>query len=155
MIDVDRPFRGQDPLDQNVRRGAEGSGVGTWDFEFVTGELHWSNTARKLFGVAPETSIDYDLFLSLLDRQDRDRTAEAMQKSIETGCNFDVQYRVHRNSDAGHWVRALGAIVDGPDGKPARLSGVMIDIDREKRLEDAVRTRERHFRSILDTVPMR
>ena len=53
----------------------------------------------------------------------------------------------------GHWVRALGAIVDGPDGNPARLSGVMIDIDREKRLEDAVRTRERHFRSILETVP--
>jgi two-component system sensor kinase FixL len=29
----------------------------------------------------------------------------------------------------------------------------MIDIDREKRLEDEFRTRERHFRSILDTVP--
>jgi len=153
MIDVDRPSRGQDPLDQNVRRGAEGSGVGTWDYEFATGELRWSNTARKLFGVAPETSVDYDLFLSLLDRQDRDHTAKAMQKSIETGCNFDIQCRVHRNSDAGHWVRALGAIVNGPDGKHARLSGVMIDIDREKRLEDAVRTRERHFRSILDTVP--
>ena len=29
----------------------------------------------------------------------------------------------------------------------------MIDIDREKRLEDEVRSRERHFRSILDMVP--
>ena len=153
MIDVDRPLRGQDPLDPNVRRGAEGSGVGTWDFEFASRRLNWSNTTRKLFGVAPDTAIDYELFLSLLDRQDRDHTATAMQKSIETGCNFDVQYRVHRHEDAGHWVRALGAIVDGPDGKPARLSGVMLDIDREKRLEDVVRTRERHFRSILDTVP--
>ena len=153
MIDVERPFRGQDPLEQNVRRGAEGSGVGTWDFNFASGELHWSNTARELFGVAPDASIDYDLFLSLLDREDRDRTAQAMQRSIETGCVFDVQYRVHRNAGAGHWVRALGSIVDGHDGKPSRLSGVMIDIDREKRLEDAVRTRERHFRSILDTVP--
>jgi two-component system sensor kinase FixL len=153
MIDVDRPFRSHDPLDRNVRRGAEGSGVGTWDYEFATGELRWSNTARKLFGVAPDAAIDYDLFLSLLDREDRDRTAKAMQESIETGRNFDVQYRIHRHAEAGHWVRALGAIVDGPDGKHARLSGVMIDIDREKRLEDAVRTRERHFRSILDTVP--
>ena len=76
-----------------------------------------------------------------------------MQQSIETGCNFDVQHRVHRHSDAGHWVRALGAIVAGSDGGPARLSGVMIDIDHEKRLEDDLRTRERHFRSILDTVP--
>ena len=151
MIDVDRPFPSQDPLDQNVRSGIEGSGVGTWDFEFSTRQLTWSNTTRKLFGVAPDAPIDYDNFLSLLDLQDRDRTAKAMQQSIETGCNFDVQYRVHRHSDAGHWVRALGAIV--ADGGPARLSGVMIDIDREKRFEDELRTRERHFRSILDTVP--
>ncbi|SDP28219.1 sensor protein FixL [Afipia sp. GAS231] len=153
MIDVDRRFRSQDPFDQNVRSGIEGSGVGTWDLEFSTLELTWSNTTRKLFGVAPEKPVDYDLFLSLLDPQDRDRTAKAVQQSIDTGCNFDVQYRIHRHSDAGHWVRALGAIVSGADGRPARLSGIMIDIDHEKRLEDDLRTRERHFRSILDTVP--
>jgi two-component system sensor kinase FixL len=43
--------------------------------------------------------------------------------------------------------------VNGPDGEPARLSGIVLDIDNEKRLEDALRTREGHFRSILDTVP--
>ena len=152
MIDVDRPFRNQDPLDENVRSGAEGSGVGTWDLDLSTRELNWSNTTRKLFGVAPDAAVDYELFLSLLDPQDRDRTAKAVQQSIDTGRNFDVLYRVNQ-SDEGHWVRALGAVVDGPAGAPARLSGVMIDVDREKRLEDAVRTRERHFRSILDTIP--
>ena len=49
MIDVThRPFPSQDPLDQNVRSGIEESGVGTWDFEFSTRELTWSNTTRKL-----------------------------------------------------------------------------------------------------------
>jgi two-component system sensor kinase FixL len=153
MIDTDRPFRSHDPFDQNARSGIEGSGVGTWDLEFLARKLTWSNTTRKLFGIPPEKPVDYGLFLSLLDQQDRDRTAKAVQKSIDTGCNFDVQYRIHRHSDAGHWVRALGAIVNGPDGGPARLSGIMIDIDHEKRLEDDLRTRERHFRSILDTVP--
>src|SRR3954463_6519070 len=116
MIDVDRPFLNQDPFNQNVRSGIEGSGVGTWDLEFSTRQLTWSNTTRKLFGVSPEMPVDYELFLSLLDLQDRDRTAAAVQESIDTGCNFDAQYRVHRHSDAGHWVRALGAIVNGPDG---------------------------------------
>ena len=152
MIDADRPFRSQDPLDENVCSGAEGSGVGTWDLDFSTRQLNWSNTTRKLFGVAPDTAVDYELFLSLLDPQDRDRTATAVQQSIETGSNFDVQYRLPQ-SDESHWVRALGAVVNGTDGAPARLSGVVIDIDREKRLEDAVRTREMHFRSILDTIP--
>src|SRR3954471_3676622 len=153
MIDPDRPFRDQDPLDQNARSGAEGSGVGAWDLELSTRTLSWSTATRKLFGVGSDAPVDFDVFLSLLDAQDRDRTAKAMQESIETGRNFDVQYRIHRHAEAGHWVRALGAIVAGSDGAPARLSGVMIDIDREKRIEDDLRTSERHFRSILDTVP--
>ena len=153
MIDADGPFRNLDLLDWNVRSGAEGSGVGTWDLEFSTRKLNWSSATRKLFGVAPDTPVDYDLFLSLLDQQDRDRAAKAVQQSIDTGDNFDVQCRVHRHSDKGQWVRALGAVVNGPDGGPARLSGIIIDVDREKRLKDAVRTREMHFRSILDTIP--
>jgi two-component system sensor kinase FixL len=153
MIDADRPFRDQDLLDQNASNGAEGSGVGAWDLELSTRTLSWSTATRKLFGVEPDTPVDFDLFLSLLDVQDRDRTANAVQQSIATGCNFDIQYRVNRHSDEGHWVRALGTTINGPDGAPARLSGVMLDINREKRLEDAVGTRERHFRSILDTIP--
>jgi two-component system sensor kinase FixL len=115
--------------------------------------LSWSTATRKLFGVGSDAPVDFDVFLSLLDAQDRDRAARAVQESIDTGCNFDVQYRLHRDSDDGHWVRAVGTTINGPDGAPARLSGVMIDINHEKRLEDDVRTSERHFRSILDTIP--
>jgi two-component system, LuxR family, sensor kinase FixL len=129
VIDPERPFRDQDPLDQNARSGAEGSGVGAWDLELSTRRLSWSTATRKLFGVGPDAPVDYDLFLSLLDAQDRDRAARAVQESIDTGCNFDVQYRVHRDSDQGHWVRAVGTTINGPDGVPARLSGIMIDIN--------------------------
>ena len=102
--------------------------------------MSWSTATRKLFGVGPDAPVDFDLFLSLLDAQDRDRAARAVQELIDTGCNFDVQYRVHRDSDEGHWVRAVGTTINGPDGAPARLSGIMIDINHEKRLEDDVRT---------------
>src|SRR5262245_59827754 len=84
MIDVGRPFRNQDPLGQNVRHGAEASGVGTWDLYLSNRQLNWSNATRKLFGVPPDTAVDYELFLSLLDPKDRDRTATALQQSIET-----------------------------------------------------------------------
>jgi len=86
MIDPDRAFRDQDPLDQNARSGAEGSGVGAWDLELSTRTLSWSTATRKLFGVGSDAPVDYDFFLSLLDAQDRDRTARAMQESIDTGC---------------------------------------------------------------------
>ncbi|WOH69664.1 sensor protein FixL [Bradyrhizobium sp. BWA-3-5] len=153
MIDADRLFHDKGLLDQHARSGAEGSGVGAWDLELSTRKLSWSAATRELFGLRPDTPVNYELFLSLLDAQDRDRTAQAVQQSIDTGCNFDIQYRVNRNSGDGRWVRALGTTINGADGTPARLSGIMLDINREKRLEEVVTTRERHFRSILDTIP--
>ena len=112
IIDPDRPFRDQDPLDQNARSGAEGSGVGAWDLELSTRALSWSTVTRKLFGVGLDAPVDYDLFLSLLEPQDRDHTARGMQKTIDTGCNFDAQFRVRRGPNAGHWVRAVGTTVE-------------------------------------------
>lgn len=153
MIDADRLFQDQAPLDRNARSGAEGFGVGAWDLELSSRKLNWSSAARSLFGVGPDAPVDYDLFLSLLDEQDRDRTTRAVQQSIDTGCSFDIQYRISRHAEDGHWVRALGTTINGPDGAPLRLSGIMLDIDREKRLEETVRMRERHFRSILETIP--
>ena len=153
MRDPDQTDQDQDSLYQNARSGAEGSGVGAWDLELSTRKLNWSRTTRKMFGVEPDTPVDYDLFLSLLNAQDRDHTAQAMQQAIATGCSFDIEYRVDRNSGDGHWVRTLGSPINGPDGTPVRLSGIMLDIDREKRLEETVGMRERHFRSILDTIP--
>src|SRR5207253_2309173 len=39
------------------------------------------------------------------------------------------------------------------DGAPSRLSGIVLDIDGEKRHEEDLRTRERHLQSILETIP--
>ena len=153
MIDPDRPFRDHDPLDRDAHSGAAGPGVGAWELDLSTRALSWSSATRKLFGVGPDAPVDYALFLSLLDPQDRHPTARAIQQSIDTGRHFDAQYRVCRDGDEGRWLRAVGTTVNGPDGAPARLSGVVMDFDREKQLEETVRTREGHFRSILDTIP--
>lgn len=151
-MDVDRSFRHDDPFDHNVRIGIEESGVGTWDLELPTRKLILSNTASGLFDIPVNQPVGYDLFLSLLDGQDQDRTALALRRSVETGCNFDIQYKIARKSGSSHWVRMLGAIVKDAAGNPVRASGIVLDIDNEKRIEEALRIRENHFRSILDTV---
>ena len=75
-----------------------------------------------------------------------------MQQSIETGCNFDIQYRVHRHSEpATGYVRSAQSSL--ARRRPARLSGIMIEIDDQKQIEEALRTSESHLRSILETIP--
>ncbi len=113
----------------------------------------WSNTTRILFGVPRDLPLTYELFLSLLDPQDRERTDQAVRRSVETACTFDVQYRVHSGAQSRQWVRALGSVVRDEKGTPRYLSGLVIDIGEQKHVEEALRTREGHLRSILETIP--
>ncbi|MCA1453768.1 PAS domain S-box protein [Bradyrhizobium sp. BRP22] len=137
--------------DRRFRLGAEGAGIGGWDLDLVTMELTWSSTARRLFGVSDDTPISYELFLSLLEPADRERTEQAISRATESGESFDLAYRLRRSDGRNHWVRLRGSLTR--DNKSPHLSGLVLDIDEEKQHEEALRTREGHLQSILETVP--
>ena len=67
--------------------------------------LLWS-IRPELFGIPNDLPLTYDLFLSLLEPQDRERTDQAVKRSVETGCSFDMQYRVDGQSRPRQWIRA-------------------------------------------------
>ncbi|MFL6825612.1 MAG: PAS domain-containing protein, partial [Bradyrhizobium sp.] len=139
--------------DERFRLGIEGSGLGTWDLDLSTKELIWSATTRRLFGISGNKPVSYDLFLSALEPVDRDRTEQGIKRSIESGSYFDLSYRLNKPLGVAHWVRLRGSLVKDQKGLPRHLSGIVLDIDEEKQLEEALRTRERHLQSILETIP--
>lgn len=139
--------------DKRLRLGVQGSGIGTWELDLSTYEFVWSDSARKLFGVSAQQAVDYALFLSLLEPQDRTATEQAIQRSVATGSRFDIQYRLPADHGQPRWIRARGGVVNDAEGTPRHLCGILLDIDEQKKLEDALRTREGHLRSILDTIP--
>ncbi|MGB9115614.1 sensor protein FixL [Bradyrhizobium sp.] len=143
----------EDPIrNEHLRLRIEGFGVGTWDLDLTTQKLEWSDTAKSLFGIARDQPVTYGLFLSLLEPVDRERTEHAIRRVTETG-NFDVSFKIGGSTGSGHWIRARGGLVRDDAGVPRHVSGIVLDIDEEKQLEDALRTRESHLRSILDTAP--
>ncbi len=138
---------------EHYRLRIEGFGVGTWDLDLATRELEWSDAARSLFGVAQGSSITYQAFLSLLEPNDRERTDHAVQKAIGGSGGLDVSFKVNGPSGRGQWIRARAGLIKDENGVPRHISGIFLDIGEEKQLEDTLRTRESHLRSILDTVP--
>ncbi len=150
--------RTQSPSDdpariEHFRLRIEGFGVGTWDLNLATRELEWSETTRNLFGIPPGEAVSYDLFLSLLEPRDRERTEREIARVTEFGGNFDVSFRVGAASGSGQWIRERGGVVKDEAGVARHVSGIAFDINGEKQLEETLRTRENHLRSILDTVP--
>ena len=54
---------------------------------------------------------------------------------------------------AGSGSAPAAGLVRDEAGAARHLSGIFLDIDEEKQVEEALRTRENHLRSILQTVP--
>ena len=127
--------------------------MGSWDLNLRTQELTWSDAARELFGVSDSVQVSYDLFLSLLESDDRKRTEHAIREAVENGRSFDLSYSLRKPSGSTHWVRARGAVIREPGGSQQYLSGILFDVDEEKQLEQSLRMREEHLKSILETVP--
>jgi two-component system sensor kinase FixL len=151
------PTRVTHPADdgrgEHFRVRIEGFGVGTWDLDLSTRELEWSEMAKRLFGIERNRAVTYDLFLSLLRPDDRERVTQAIGRVSEGGGGFDLSFKVGGASGTGQWIRARAGAIRDDAGKPRHLSGIFLDIDEEKRVQDALRTQENHLRSILETVP--
>lgn len=138
-----------DSRGEHFRVRIEGFGVGTWDLDLTTRELEWSETARMLLGIERGESASYDLFLSRLEPEDRTRVDDAIKQVAEHGGGFDVSFRISGNK----WIRARAGLIRDDAGVARHLSGIFLDIDEEKQVEEALRTRETHLRSILHTIP--
>jgi two-component system sensor kinase FixL len=138
---------------EHFRVRIEGFGVGTWDLDLGTLELEWSDTAKALFGIPRDQPMNYELFLSRLEPEDRERVEGAIRRTSENGGGFDESFRVDEPSGRGQWIRARAGLIRDEAGIARHLSGIFLDIDKEKQVEQALRTRESHLRSILRTIP--
>lgn len=142
-----------DSRGEHFRVRIEGFGVGTWDLDLTTRALEWSETARMLLGIDRGEPASYELFLSRLQPEDRARVESAIRQVTERGGGFDVSFRVSGESGRGKWIRARAGLIRDDAGSARHLSGILLDIDEEKQVEEALRTRESHLRSILQTIP--
>ncbi|WP_439405369.1 sensor protein FixL [Bradyrhizobium sp. DASA03076] len=138
---------------EHFRVRIEGFGVGTWDLDLKTMEWEWSDASKALLGVPADQPESYELFLARLEPKDRERVESAIRRVSERGGGLDVSFRVAGAIGGEKWIRARAGLIRDEAGAARHLSGIFLDIDEEKHVEEALRTRETHLRSILHTIP--
>jgi len=138
---------------EEFRQTLDEVGVCIWSLDLPTGQASVSPTCARLFGVAPERLTTFAASQALVHPDDRPGRAEAIQRALQEGGSYEVDYRVVRPDGHVCWLRSRGRVSLDAEGRPARHRGVVLSIDGQKRAEEDLRAREAHLRSILDTVP--
>jgi PAS domain S-box-containing protein len=131
----------------------DAAGVGSFDWDLVTGELSWDDRLLALFGYAREefTSTLAD-FEARLHPDDRSRVDAAIRSAIDTCGEYAAEYRLLLPDSTQRWVAARGRALAGADGTAVRLLGAAYDTtdahDVEARVGRVLETMSAAFYSL-------
>jgi PAS domain S-box-containing protein len=123
--------------------------IGNWELDLQTGHLWWSDEVYALFGVAPG-AFDGSLqgFEAKVHPEDRPQLKPARDSALRDGEVMNVEYRVRKPDGSTVWMQEIAEAHRDESGEPVWFGGVVQDITRRKRQEQALRDGEREIRQL-------
>jgi sigma-B regulation protein RsbU (phosphoserine phosphatase) len=136
------------------RLALEAAGVGTWIWEISSDTLIWDDITHRLFGVMPgEYPVRRESMEKLIHPEDSDRVRAEVARCVETGADFQSEYRVVWPADGSvHHLRARGKIYRN-GGHHVRLTGACWDITERKSMEEELAYERFLLRTIMENLP--
>ncbi|HEY9604291.1 MAG TPA: response regulator [Allocoleopsis sp.] len=120
-----------------LRLALEAARMGTWDWDIVTGKAIHSETAESLYGLAPGSfEGTFEHFLGSLHPDDRKWVLQALDRVLEKGENYNIEFRVIWPDGSVHWIASRGQVYYDDTGKPVRMTGINMDITDRKQAEE-------------------
>ena len=124
--------------------------VGGWELDLSTNEVSWTEEVGRIHGVGPGYRPKLEEALNFYAPESRSAVEAAVKKAAETGEPYDIEARlIPRGSKDKIWVRALGKAVYSGD-EIVRLAGTFQNIDKYKRVEEALKANEDKFRGLFE-----
>jgi PAS domain S-box-containing protein len=128
--------------EERMRLAAAAVNLGIWEWDLSKDEIWATNARRGLLGSPAPGKTALEDFICRLHPDDRDRVRHTIDDAIQSGADFDSEYRLTLPDGIVRWMSTRGSVHFDDAGKPARLLGISIDITGRKQAElDAQRDR--------------
>ena len=122
--------------EQRLQIALMSGGVGVWDTDLTTGLVRLSEGTEALFGLPLGPWVgSVAEFLEHVHPDDRPRVARLRQDVIAEGRPYDFEFRVTSSDGAVRWVEVRGCFFPDETGRPARMSGAVLDVTERKESE--------------------
>ncbi|HET9077977.1 MAG TPA: SpoIIE family protein phosphatase [Acidimicrobiales bacterium] len=103
-------------------------GIGTFDWDLVTGRLVWDERLLDIFGLDRDRfELTIEQFYDQLHPGDLEPVREKLQEAIDSCGEYDAEYRIVLPDGGTRWVAARGRALGDADGRAVRLIGAAQD----------------------------
>jgi PAS domain S-box-containing protein len=127
--------------------------IGTWTYDIQADLIHADRNLAAIFDVSDAGAAGAPLahYVAAIHPDDLAGVEAAITASIASGDPFERQYRVRTGDGGWRHVLARAKVTRDDAGRPAWLPGIVLDVSRQKAVEDALRTSETRFRRLADS----
>jgi two-component system, cell cycle sensor histidine kinase and response regulator CckA len=115
----------------------EAAGLGTWEYDLLTGEMLWDGRAKALFGLSVDASVTHPGWINSLHPDDQATARAQWDQALRDRSRFSGEYRVIWPDGSIHSIMSVGqCAVDPATDEPHHLAGVMLDLTERRRTEE-------------------
>jgi PAS domain S-box-containing protein len=134
--------------EERMAFAAASSNTGLWQYDVATRQLWATDHCRSMFGLGAGP-LAPARFMRAVHPDDRRLAAAAARSAIHGGQTVD-EFRVVHGNGQTRWLSASGQSEFDQNGKPVRVSGVVMDITKRKMAEYEARQLSQRLSTVQD-----
>lgn len=110
--------------------------IGNWELDLKEDSLYCSDEIYRILGIQPPAvNIKYEVLLELVYSEDRELVTKTLAKTVDTGRENEIHYRIARRDGSVREVRLQTQSICNDTGKAIRLIGIIQDVTEQKKAE--------------------
>jgi PAS domain S-box-containing protein len=140
-------------LADRVRHIEQDGLFGTWEWDFASGAITWSDGSFRLLGFEPGSIVpSYKQFLACMHPEDRFGYELSGYDAVLEGKTIESEFRIIRPDGAVRWVANKGEVFRNDQGQPYRAAGALIDITAQREAQLALQASEERYRALVQAM---
>lgn len=143
--------------EEYMQLAIEGSGLATWEWNLVSGNIESNDRFSQLIGYEKsEIMVKLGRWHHLVHPDEKEHLQKILDENLfGQATYFEEEHRLRHKSGAWIWVLNKGRVMERTrDGLPIRIAGTIMDISGRKMSEKALKESEARFRRIFEESPL-
>lgn len=138
--------------EERPRLALQGFNVGIWEYNYATGESHFSERWKKMLGYeVHDISNQSDDWIERVHPDDQAAVRAALEAHLRGETSYyESEHRVRCKDGSHKWVLSRGQALFDAQGRPSRIIGAHADISERKNAEEALRRSEAKYRELFE-----
>ena len=141
-VDISERKNSEEALQQSnerLRLAQQAARIGTFEWNIQTGVNTWTPEMEAVYGLQPgEFDKTQTAWEQLVHAEDRQNAINMVEQAFQTGEPTEGEWRIIWRDGSIHWLTGRFQVFRDEAGQPLRLTGVNIDITKQKEADEAL-----------------